>query len=310
MKNKSYPELADLKVIKRVIGRLPKGTREFGVELRIIESAKELQAGMQILRLDLSGKVIRKTRLRVREISKQNGAVAIETKTIAPENEAGFEGFFSESCLREIDGTSSTGVSLYLRMIESGTSQKQRQANNPLKKKTFFETMEEYAMDLKILIECWAIAYNPKLRGEEHLSFDPFEMYWLREWKKEHGDLYRHREVYNHLMHLLQYGEIQGINKIYNDGRLGRKVDYITPLLHQMQEDVLTKMFEDVSLVGIFFGENVSEHVAKRMKVFFDRYYSTREVAVGVDFGSTSSRRNQSLRGTRSTTKHAERPPA
>ena len=280
----------DLLAIKRKIAALPVGSKKFGIEIRTIKSVSELHVGNHLLHLSRgSGDALLKsisqiTRLAMKDYPHPHGTVEkmlyVHMKALFPETSRGFEGFFPAVSVLSEDTLDFHDNGVYFHYFPVGTKERQREEEEGKSRpKSFFERMHNHAGELRILISCWAIAHNPDMLKKGYWSYDPFESYWRNEFAKRYGRRFQHERVWDQLQNVLE-GELRGINKIYDDTtwRMDR-TDLVTPLLHQMQTDILERLFEDESLVEILFRDDDPEYIKRCLKTVFEQYYGPKSVA-------------------------------
>ncbi len=264
-----YPGTEDFLSVKEQIKKSSGGRlfRLFGVKLSVIDP-KNLKVGDRLLALDAAANGFLKRIVEIIDV----GNLVFYTRILFPISDRGFEGFMPVSAVTEISEQFPT---LYL--LYDGPDPGEE--NGKKSRKSFYEKMYEYAGDLKILIECWCLALFPETRDEKIWSFDPYEMKWRTEFREIHGSKYQHVMVWEYLWQVLVGGNLRGINQIYDDTNCRwRKIDLITPVLAQMQEDILWAMLENNSLVSLLFGEKAGEHWKARLGVILEKYYAPRDV--------------------------------
>jgi len=234
-----------------------RGKRMFGVELRVIEDVSKLEAGQLLPSLTCAAQALSKNIFRITKI--EDGVVY--TRIEWPPSGQGWEGAFRLKSYHPLEnGVSSPTLDLIFqgRLPES------------LRKPSFLEKVREYASDMSVLIECWAIVKNPDFLKKDYFSFDPFERFWRAEFERMHHDEFKHKDVWEQLQFVQQTGSLKGINRILDDRR---NLDLINPLLEQMQYEILTELRQKPELVEVIFSKEASSYWQKWMRVIFERYY-------------------------------------
>lgn len=258
-----------LQAFRDAVASVDSRTTWFGVRL-MIPGKNDGQKGSKLLALRIEGSSVHKTIFEVTDRAEKNGKEYISTRGLFPEYYADGEGFFpAEELVKPLSSMYPTLYLAYYGPIP------QRHRDDP--KLPFYDKIMWLATDFNLLVECWALAHSPELRQSDAFSHDPFEGYWRREFGRKHSRSFEHDLVWRQLTGVLMEGDMRGINRIYDTSRWETK-DLISPLLFQMQTDILEKLYEDESLLGYLFGENVSEYWKKRLAVIVENYYGPKGI--------------------------------
>ena len=97
----------------------------------------------------------------------------------------------------------------------------------------------------------------------------------MEEFSRKHFSDFQIRLVAQILENFLWTGEITGIKRIW-DGLDGE--DLLTPLMLQIQSEILDILFENEELALKLFSPENSEYWLKRMEVLIERYYAPRNL--------------------------------
>lgn len=271
------PDWRDLYEISRGIS--PKRSM-FGVRLTLLEDGHAVEKGDCLLELACYPTHIGKRVLKVDSVKVKEDYPSLRFTSLWPSWGAGFQGFFPLSAIGEVFAEDVDRYHSRLYLKYEGKLPGEDGDRQP----GFFEQVMTWASELSVLIECWAMVMDEKLRNGNILSFDPFERYWLDRFERRHRGQFQHERVWRALSTILEEQDLRGINRIFNDRHYPR-VDLITPLLDRMQDDILQAMRADQSLVLQVFSENSSRFWKKRLQIIFERYYGPREVII-VSYGS------------------------
>jgi hypothetical protein len=143
----------------------------------------------------------------------------------------------------------------------------------PHKEESFFAKIMVLAGEFAVLSRLWASAHEERLRSEQFMNRGPYDGAWKGGFEKKHGTRFKHREVGDQLTFAFEEARIDGINKIYDDKRSWAPVDLVSPLLWQMQTDILERLHEDLDLITKLFRDDASEWTRRRLRALFERYY-------------------------------------
>ncbi len=270
--------IEELRSIHRQVSQQGSGSALFGVCLKTIRDPRIIQAGDRILHVNDAGN---KTLFRIERLESADGrgCPMLYTKTLLPNHSKDFQGFFpaNHTVIPERDyDLSDYGIYfLYLETAEHRQREKQP---------SFCERVMEMANQLSVLIECWSIAHAPAGTLDDAWSHDSFTMYWGPEFHKKYGNRFEHVNVDLTLENIVQGGDLRGISRIYNDRNktcLGQPVvDKITPLMEQMQNDILQRLLEDDTLFGRIFPEKASRYWKRRLQVIVEMFNAPRGLVV------------------------------
>lgn len=266
IETETYVNQAMLRWVENQIEHLPSEGSLFGVQLRPTSSAT-LKVGDKLLRLESSPVGITKCILEVTGIASKDGYTYADTTTLFPPWYEGGDGFFDTSTLDDRDSYTNFPV-LYLTFIGQIPE---------LDPDNFFGMIMNFAGEFKTLVECWAMAFNKELRDPKYLSHDPYEGFWLQEFGRKYGGRFQHELVHRYLCHVDWDQCLTGINKIYNTRVRWKEIDLISPLLEQMQTDILEVMRGEPELI-LLFSEEASTLAKRRMRALFERYYGPKEM--------------------------------
>jgi hypothetical protein len=222
----------------------------------------------KLLCLNESPAGITKSIVEITGIEEKDGRVYADTRTLFPPWYEGGTGFFDVGLLDKREEFSSCPT-LYLHF--SGKIPE-------IDEKNFFSTIMNFAGEFKLLVECWAMAFEKELRDPKYLSHDPYEGAWLTGFTRKHGNRFQHELVHQYLGSLDYDQRLTGINKIYDTRYPFREVDLITPLLHQMQTDILEVMREESELVSLLFSEQNSDRNKRCLRTLFERYFGPKSL--------------------------------
>lgn len=143
------------------------------------------------------------------------------------------------------------------------------------------------------MIELWSLSLNPKLRDNNIWSADQHHGYWNANFGKMHGKKLWHEHVFWVLDDIRytanlreeqfstdcmypEFSHKRSIQWIYEPAHwMGSdSVDFITPILHQMQADIIAAMLEDDELVLYLMRGMQREDLARNTRVLFENYYA------------------------------------
>ena len=94
---------------------------------------------------------------------------------------------------------------------------------------------------------------------------------------KMHGSSFRHEFVGRVLTDVWIESDLHGVNKIYDDRR---NVDFISPLLEQMQEDILVALGRDPKLADVLFEAQAPGYWRRTLEVIFQEYFGPKGIIV------------------------------
>lgn len=248
-----------LSLLQNEVKTLPSNYARFGVQLSAV-SPLDVGVGMRYMRLDPIGDALRKSIIQITRISDRE---SLHHRILFPEYYEGATGFFPQEELFKYPQDA-----LYL-VFEGKVPERDRD------KLPFIDRMMFFATELQVLIECWALVHSSYLRAnvKNRLSHDPYQGLWEEEFSVRHGERFHHRQVWSQLELLMYNDDLRGINRIY-DTRRWDPLDLISPLLFQMQTDIIDRLWEEEGLLEFLFGEeHAGEYWRKRLKVILERYY-------------------------------------
>lgn len=253
--------------------KLQPGTSMYQVSLNPVFGVGSFKPVRMILQLSVASgfRVMRKRIFRVDWVeATDDGRKRVGTTTLWPEDEKDFQGFLTLE--KDLYGERASWPPCVYFVYTGPLPER-----NPQKPPTFFSKVKDLARSFKVLVECWAIVTSPQIR--EHLnemwSHDIYEEYWKEGFARKHGMKFRHVEVSEILSRVLWPESLYGINRIYDDLR-GR--DLVSPLLRQMQDDILEALFKEPELADLIFSEANGKHWNQRLEILFERYYGPKEV--------------------------------
>jgi len=241
-----------------------------GVSLKVIDDPSELKAGDLLLNIHCAEKALIKSLIRITEIKEG----VIYTRCVWPEYDSGFEGFFRAKNLIEVDS-----FFLSFSFIYKG-----RIPEKPLNP-SLYERVAELQSDLGVLIECWAMVKNSEFQEQNLFSFDPYEYFWRSKFREENGDKFQHDKIWKILSSARESADLSTIEEVFyqQETDLDR---WVSPLLEQMQYEILTELRDKPELTEKIFSEQASEFWQKRMKVLFERYYGPKEMVFVAEVAS------------------------
>lgn len=246
-----------------------------GIRLRPVTRQLKPMIGSVLMRLTAKPGRLIKELIRINKIESKTGDRYYVFELVWPQCGEGFEGFFSEDCLFELeDGQYSIfDPELFFHYVYTG-GQGDVFLNRPDREKSTFEIVYELAQDLDILVQAWSLVHNPHMH--EGWSADPLHEYWRHNYNPE-DEKRKHWRVFLVLWSVLHDGLMHEVEEIFDKQRFGRDTwwghhDLITPLLDKIQEAILHKILQDESLAELLFPEN-EPHLNRRMKVIFERFY-------------------------------------
>ncbi len=268
-----YLGKADLEAIQEEI-RLHPSFQKYGVFLTIIEG-KDIKPGMLLMSLSLNGGTILKGIDRVSGITNDpNGDDTVHLESKFPEYYEGNTGFTSRRFVDE--SLNNNYPTLYLRYHGKIPKREPNQLSH-------YDKIMWYATDFKLLVECWALAHSQNLRDSPSWSHDSYHSIWYTEFRNKHGSRFQHDLVSSLLDQVLYEGDMRGLHKIYDDRNMWSNKDLITPLLVQMQNDIVHRLLEDPDMVSFLFGENAGSYWNRRLSIILDKLYAPSQmVYVGV----------------------------
>ncbi len=276
---KRRPRREDLERIKADIGQLGITDGMFGVRLRWV-NLHELREGDRLLRLHLADTVIQKSVIEVDEVKVHAGDRTVYYfTTIFPRRDAGFGGFFS---IAEVEqgspewakaeaGFSHDNETLYLRYEGPDDAY----AGNP--SNSFFEKVADLASAFQTLVTAWTLAHVEDARSGRYISHDYYYGHWLHGFGTMHGPRFRHGFVSGVLTDVWMRSDLRGVNRVYNDHR---DIDLVSPLLQQMQEDVLEALGKDPSLAKILFDAQAPEYWRRTLGIIFQEFYGPKGIII------------------------------
>ena len=273
----------ELRSLHQQVATQPRLASMFGVSLSTITRPEDVSTGQEILHVNENGQ---KTLFRVSNIEPGSDGTTLYTTTILPKAIADYQGFFPANHLvipeKDYDLYNYGIYFLYSNKFAEKTRER---------KPSFFEQMQDKAGLFKCLVECWCIAHAPEGTFEKCWSHDSFTMFWGPEFQKKHGNRFDHVNVGYALDYVSETGDLHGISRVYDTRRtdfMGKpKVDKITPLMEQMQADILQKLLEDETMFARIFPKNASKYWKQRLRVIVEMFYAPRDLALGKGSNST-----------------------
>jgi len=270
--------------IREQIERQDPNSELFGVKLKPLKKA-ELTPGKKLLQISTGGGVLLKSILEIIRIEKvfQEGKeeTVFRTKTLFPEVHKGAEGF----CVGYDPFFNDQQVLFLVYSAKNNTNIKK--VTTRKRKLSFYEKILGFASDLAVLIECWAICHAPHGAFDKYWSADPLQAFWKKEFSKRHPEKnFHHIEVWHQLEFTLMEGTLTGINRIYDNRyslHFDAHKDLISPLLHQMQIDILEAMYQDPYLEKMILNVE-SEYLKNRLRVIFEMWYGPKDLQVAPNF--------------------------
>jgi hypothetical protein len=276
---KRRPRFADLERMRTDVGQQSIAARMFGVKLSW-SNLHELKAGDRLLRLYLTGMVIKKDVIEVNEVKvKEDHRKVVYFTIVFPRRDAGFGGFFTldemskgtPEWINAESGLDRKGETLYLRY--DGPAD----ANATEPSKSFFEKIADLASAFQTLVTAWTLAHVVDSRSGTHISHDYYYGQWVHGFGNMHGSSFRHEFVGRVLTDVWMESDLHGVNKVYDDRR---NVDLISPLLEQMQEDILVALGKDPNLANVIFEAQAPEYWKRTLEVIFQEYYGPKGIIV------------------------------
>lgn len=273
-KNKNGLTADELRSIHRQVSQQGTGASLFGVRLSVITDPACLKPGCKLLLVDGNGM---KTIYAVQEVTGAGGVV--RTVTELPKHSAGFKGFFrAENALIPVRDYDLSMNGIYFLYEETEESCKRERKPN------FLERVMEMASQFGVLVECWAIAHAQEGEFKDSLSHDAYLLYWADKFRNMYGRRFEHVSVAQILVDVACTASLSGINRIYDDRNrdwLNRPlVDKVTPLLEQMQADILVRLLDDAGLFDRIFPEHASIYWKRRLQVIVEQFNAPKEVEV------------------------------
>lgn len=267
--------------LQEIAGEVEKerGKSLYGVKLSVARRIDETNIGQHYLSLAPGDGALIKTIFKVTGINRTARGVEIETQTVWPQSCEGWDGFFPAECLRKaLDDSADDGYQRLVLKYEGPLPTN----DNPC----FYEQVARMATDFSVLVEAWAVTHKPSILEENHLSHHPYVAVWEDGFRKQHGNRFHHRDVSRWFQYFDECRTLNGVNEILDDthdsflffGSNGK--DLVTPLLEQMQQDILKKLFGKEELALLLFK---GEYMRRRLAVVMERYYERRIECVPQD---------------------------
>ena len=278
VQNRAGLTTEELRKVHRQVFQQGQGVTQFGVCLSVVGDPRIVQKDDKLLHVDQTGQ---KTLSVVEKVESTDGRgwPTVYTRTILPKHNADWHGFFPAHHLKLHERDSDVcDYGIYFLYKETGEHQQRE------RKPSFYEQMMEKVGQLSVLLECWAIVHAPAGTFDDAWSHDSFVWYWATEFGKQHGNKFSHVGVEQTLEGIGQTGDLRGVSRIYNDRNrdwIGRpQVDKITPLMEQMQNDILQRLLEDKTMFERIFSEKASAYWKRRLQVIVEMFNAPRALVI------------------------------